>query len=161
MNDEDIDFTENLSIRMNDSSNQSNSSQTKYISSLNNKRPQVYSNYIQPNLPNQQPQAFNSKYQSNNNFKTQLHDYVKKPKISQETLILSNSSSLDNHFGDTIANQNEVNMLSSFIGLQTFESENVFFDSINDMVLFSLDHQTNSKKDKLCFKGILIIHWII
>ena len=153
MNGEDIDFFESLS-KTNDDSNQSNSSQSKYTSNMYSKRPQVYSSYIQPNLP----PAFNSKHQSNNNFKTQPNDYAKKPKMSQETLILSASSSLDNHYAETIPNQNDsalINTLSSFIGLQTFESENVFSDlTQKDMVLFSLDNQTNSKKNNLCFKGM-------
>ena len=146
------------------SSNQSSANSSSRMSNHSNyqrnaqpiqKRPQVYSNYIQPNLQNRNTNNFNNKPQSS--FKTNGTTFIKKPKFNQE--VKENNShdlnSLENQEILHSQNDDELNAyLSSFIGVNTFQSENVFLDLIQkDMILISLDTQNKSKKNNFCFKG--------
>ena len=123
---------------------------SKKIYNPNYKRPQVYSNYIQPNLQSN-TKGSNDKFQKAASYS----DIIKKPKLNQETTA-SKTSNLDNSMDNQI-NQCDpalMNYLNSFLGINTFESENLFLDLIeNDLALICLDHETKSKKNNFCFKG--------
>jgi hypothetical protein len=124
------DLTENSSNFLNNSSN-----------SMATKRPQVYSNFIQTNIQNQDI--------SNNKKNDQLKNgaSIKKSRLAQESF-----ESENNQQNSLIQNDlTLINLLNSFIGVNTFKNENVFLDLFqNDIIFLKL----NNKIKNFCFKGI-------
>lgn len=124
------DITENSSNFLNNSSH-----------SMATKRPQVYSNFIQTNIQNQDI--------SNNKKNDQLKNgaLIKKTRLVQESF-----ESENNQQNSLIQNDLTLtNLLNSFIGVNTFKNENVFLDLFqNDIIFLKL----NNKIKNFCFKGI-------
>ena len=124
------DITENSSNFLNNSSH-----------SMATKRPQVYSNFIQTNIQNQDI--------SNNKKNDQLKNgtLIKKSRLAQESF-----ESENNQQNSLIQNDLALkNLLNSFIGVNTFKNENVFLDLFqNDIIFLKL----NNKIKNFCFKGI-------
>lgn len=139
MNEDDSNNSDSLS--MNSSSHQRYS---KKPFNQNTKRPQVYSNYIQPNLQYNNNQAVSNSSQPG---------IIKKPKINQndfEENGINNASENQQIQVDSAY----MSYLNSFLGVNSFQSENVFLDLIaNDLILVSLDSEAKSKKNNFCFKG--------
>ena len=117
-------------------------------------KPEVYTNYIQPQHSSNQTRLNNNKTHLNNNYKTNYetskiqNEQIKKPKFN------SNSSYSNQQFNSSTA-KTEMPCdpyASTFIGLDTFSCKNIFLDLIDsDLVLVNLD--SRSKKNNFCFKG--------